>query len=119
MADLDVTKKLHVYHLLHRLNLSFASIVRRCRQLQEIRVFRAEFLRVFEGYAQELQAEINFELLDTLHDLEGHDWHRFGKVRQKREKQLRDPDDVFLEAEERRRQLARQGRKRPHRGKRG
>ncbi len=29
MADLDVTKKLSVYHLLYRLNLSFANIVER------------------------------------------------------------------------------------------
>jgi len=38
MADLDVTKKLRIYHLLHRLNLSFAAIVRRCRELQETRL---------------------------------------------------------------------------------
>jgi hypothetical protein len=113
MADLDVTKKHHVYHLLHRLNLSFAGIVRRCRELQETRIFRREFLRVYEGYAQELQAEVNSELLETLHELEGHDWYRYGKVRQKREKELRDPDDVFIHAEERRRELQRQGKKPP------
>ena len=114
MADLDVTKKHHVYHLLHRLNLNFAGIVRRCRELQETRVFRREFLRVFEGYAQELQAEINFELLETLHELESYDWYRYGKVRQRREKELRDPDDVFIDAERRRQELARQGKKPPH-----
>jgi hypothetical protein len=114
MADLDVTKKHHVYHLLHRLNLSFAGIVGRCRELQETRIFRHEFLRVYEGYAQELQAEVNFELLETLHELEGHDWYRYGKVRQKQEKELRDPDDVFIHAERRRQELQRQGKKPPH-----
>jgi hypothetical protein len=114
MAELDVTKKHHVYHLLHRLNLNFAGIVRRCRELQETRVFRREFLRVYEGYAQELQAEVNFELLETLHELESHDWYRYGKIRHKREKELRDPDDVFIHAEERRRELLKQG-KRPRR----
>jgi hypothetical protein len=111
MAELDVTKKHHVYHLLHRLNLNFAGIVRRCRELQETRVFRREFLRVYEGYAQELQAEVNFELLETLHELESHDWYRYGKIRHKREKELRDPDDVFIHAEERRRELLKQGKK--------
>jgi hypothetical protein len=95
-------------------NQVFRRIVRRCRELQETRIFRREFLRVFEGYAQELQAEINFELLETLHELESYDWYRYGKVRQRREKELRDPDDVFIEAERRRQELARQGKKPPH-----
>ena len=113
MADLDVTKKLYVYHALYRLNLSFAAIVRRCRALQEMRIFRPKFLRVYEGYAQELQAEINEELLETLHEIELDDWNRFGKVRQAREKELRDPDDVFIEARKRRKELRRQKNKLP------
>ncbi len=115
MADLDVTKKLSVYHLLYRINLSFTSIVRRCRQLEETRVFRPKFLKLFQGFAQELQAEINQELLLPMHELELDDWFRHGKVRAAWEKWLRDPDDVFIEAEDRRRQLARQGRKPPKR----
>lgn len=63
--------------------------------------------------AQELQAEINSELVETLQELESHDWYRYGKVRQKREKELRDPDDVFIEAERRRQELARLGKKPP------
>ena len=113
MASFDVTKKLHVYHLLYRINLSFAAIVRRVHQLEETRVFRREFLRVYQGYAQELQAEVNFELVETLHELESHDWYRYGKVRQKREKELRDPNDVFIEAAHRRQELLKQGKKPP------
>jgi hypothetical protein len=115
MADLDVTKKLDVYHALYRLNLSFASIVRRCDELQQARVFRPKYLRQFQGFAQELQAEINSELLEILNDHELHDWYRHGKVRQAWEKHLRDPDDVFIHAEERRQQLLRQGKKPPER----
>jgi hypothetical protein len=36
---------------------------------------------------------------------------KFGKIRIAMEKRLRDPDDVFIHAEERRQELARQGRK--------
>jgi hypothetical protein len=43
---------------------------------------------------QELQAEINQELLETMHAMELEDWGRFGKIRQAEEKRLRDPDDV-------------------------
>lgn len=111
MADLDVTKKLAVYHALYRLNLSFASIVRRCRLLEDARVFRSEYLRRFQGFAQELQAEINEELLDTLNQLELDDMARFGKVREKWEKYLADPDDVFIHARERRQELSRRRKK--------
>jgi hypothetical protein len=34
------------------------------------------------------------------------DWGRFGKIRLAEEKRLRDPDDVFIHAEERRMELA-------------
>jgi hypothetical protein len=111
MATFDVTKKLHIYHTLYRLNLSFAAIVTHCRTLEETKFFRSRFLRDFQGFAQELQAEMNQELLEILHGAELDDWGRFGKVRQAREKELRDPDDVFIQAEERRRELAKRGKK--------
>jgi hypothetical protein len=52
--------------------------------------------------------------LEILHSAELDDWSRYGKVRQAREKELRDPDDVFIHAEERRKELAKQ-RKKPSR----
>jgi hypothetical protein len=108
MAALDVTKKLHVYHILYRLNLSFSNIVGHCRALQETGGFTAKSSRLFQGYTQELQAEINQELLEKMHQAELWDSSRFGKVRQAREKELRDPDDVFIHAEERKEQIAKQ-----------
>ena len=106
MADLDVTKKLHVYHLLYRLNLSFAAIVRRCREFQKTRLFSSKSLTMYQGLAQELQADINTELLENIEQIEMDDWARFGRVSAAREKELRDPDDVFIAAEERKKQLA-------------
>ena len=105
MAAIDVTKKLLIYHNLHRLNLSFANIITRCRTLQEAGVFTAKSSKLFQGYTQELQAEINQELLETMHETELEDWARFGKIRQAEEKRLQDPDDVFIHAAERRQQL--------------
>ena len=69
MAAIDVTKKLLIYHTLYRLNLSFSNIVTHCRTLQDAGVFTAKSTRLFQGYAQELQAEMNQELLrnDALH----------------------------------------------------
>ena len=111
MAALDVTKKLHIYHTLYRLNLSFSNIVAYCRTLQEVGALTSKDGRLFQGYAQELQAEMNQELLDTMHAAELDDWSRFGKIRQAEEKRTRDPDDVFIHAEERRQELLRKKRK--------
>jgi hypothetical protein len=111
MAAIEVTKKLLIYHTLYRLNLSFSNIVARCRTLQEAGVFTAKSSRLFQGYAQELQAEINQELLETMHDTELADWARFGKTRQAREKELRDPNDVFIHARERKEQVAKRHKK--------
>jgi hypothetical protein len=58
-----------------RPNLSFATIVRRCQGLEETRIFRSKFLQRFQGFAQELQAEIDSELMETLHECELHDWY--------------------------------------------
>ncbi len=105
MAALEVTKKLHIYHTLYRLNLSFTNIVRHCRTLQEAGVLTAKHTRLFQGFTQELQAEMNQEILEIMHSTELDDWGRFGKIRQAEQKRLRDPDDVFIHARERSQEL--------------
>jgi hypothetical protein len=78
-------------------------------------------MRLFKGYAQELQAEMNQELLGTMHETELDDWARFGKVRQAEEKRLRDPVDVLIQAEEYKRAQLRKKKdkpstRKPHKG---
>ena len=99
MAALEVTKKLHVYHTLYRLNLSFSNIVRYCQTLQEAGIFKPKDMRLYQGYTQELQSEIDELCLETMHKIEFNDWGRFGKVREAEEKRLRDPADVLIQAE--------------------
>jgi|SRR5579864_2597805 len=111
MAELDVTEKTEIYHTIYLLNLSFSRIVAHCQTLHDTGILKRKSKRIYQAYAQELQAEINQELLETLHQLELDDWGRFGKVRDARDKELRDPDDVFIQAKERRKQLAKQGKK--------
>lgn len=111
MAALDAAQKAQIYRILYRLNLSFARIVDSCHELQGTGVFRSKFTRLHQAFAQELQAEINEEVLGILHGMEADDLYRFGKVRDARDKELRDPDDVFIHAEERRKELARQGKR--------
>lgn len=114
MAALDVTQKTEIYHTLYQLNAAFSEVVIHCRTLQQTGLSNSKAAKLFPDFAQELQAEFNQEFLENLHQLELDDWGRYGKARQKYEKHLRDPDDVFIHAEERRKELAKQ-RKKPRR----
>jgi hypothetical protein len=112
MAALDGTQKAGVYETLSSLNLAFAGILQHLQTLQQAGVFKSKAAKRFPGFALELQAEFNQEFLEDLHQLELDDWGRYGKVRQRWEKEIRDPDDVLLQAEERKRELAKQRKKR-------
>ena len=116
MANFDVTEKAGIYETLSSLNTAFAGIVQHLEKLQRNSPFKPKSAKLFSGLAQELQAEINQEFLEDLHQMELDDWNRFGKVRQARDNELRDPDDVFIQAAERRKQLAKQ-RKTKRKGK--
>jgi hypothetical protein len=114
MATFDVTQKAGVYETLSSLNMAFAGIVQHLHTLDKTGLFKSKTAKLFPDFTQELQSEINQELLEDLHQLELDDWGRYGKARQRWEKHLRDPDDVFIHAEERRKQLAKK-RKKPKR----
>ena len=53
------------------------------------------------------RAELDFELVERLAEREERDWTHFGRLRHEREKKLRDPNDVLIEANRLREQLKR------------
>jgi hypothetical protein len=111
MVVLDVTQKTEVYETMSSLNMAFAAIVQHLQTLQKTGLFQSKAAKLFPSFTRELQAEFNQEFLEALHQLELDDWGRYGKARDKYEKHLRDPDDVFIHAEERKKQLAKQRKK--------
>jgi len=100
MAADDATKKLDIYQILYRINRAFTAIVMHSRALEKTGLVKTKVTRRHQGFAQELQAEINGDLLEALHRTELGDWANFGKVRQQWEKSIRDPGDASLDAEE-------------------
>ena len=112
MAAIDVTQKSEIYETLSGLNMAFAGIVQHLQTLQKTGLFNSKASKLFPAYTQELQAEFNQEFLEDLHQLELDDWNEYGKARQRWEKYIRDPNDVFIQAKERRKQLAKQRKKR-------
>ena len=111
MAVPDVKQKAEIYQTLSALNTAFAGVVQHLLTLQQTGLFTSKASKLFPSFVQELQAECNQEFLETLEAIELEDWSRFGKARQKWEKYISDPDDVFVHAEERRKQLAKQRKK--------
>jgi len=113
MPERDASAKLRIYFTIYRLNLSFANIVANCRALGESGNFEPEVHPalpvVCTGTAGRNQR--------------GSDGHhgrgriaRHAPVRQGEDcegKGTPRPNDVFIHTEERRRELARQGKKPP------
>ncbi len=112
MAAHHVIEKTEIYHTLYQLNAAFSEVISNCRKLQQTGLSNSKASKLFPSFALELQAEINQEFLEDLHQIELDDWGRYGKARQRWEKHLRDPDDVFIHAKERKKQLAKQRKKR-------
>jgi hypothetical protein len=108
---LTSSERAGVYRLLFLLNHSFDLIVQRLDELGQTGLFTSRDLREMLGLTQEVQLEINATLLAPLESVEQDDWGTFGRVRIAMEKRLRDPDDVFIHAEKRRKQLAKEGKK--------
>lgn len=89
--------KLRTYETVHHLNRGFELVLMNLERLRNFG-FRREFLNHFRDMAEELRAETNHELMETLHQRELEDWTRFGRRNHRREKRLRDPNDALLEA---------------------
>jgi hypothetical protein len=104
----NADEKAEIYETLSSMNRAFAGIVQHLQTLHQTGLFKSKAARLFPSFTLELQAEFNQEFLENLHQLELDDWGRYGKARDKYEKHLRDPDDVFIHAKERKKQLAKQ-----------
>jgi hypothetical protein len=108
MADLDVTQKTQIYNTLAQLNSAFSTIVGCYQSLRETRIIHAGSMREHVDFAQEAQSDFNQQFLMALQDIEMSDCSRFGRTRHAMEKEIRDPDDVFIHAAERRAELKKQ-----------
>lgn len=100
--------KLDAYEALQTLNRCFEATLLSLERLEHLGLFRLEFLNAYRITLEYTRAQANDELLHTLQDLEQDDTARFGCLHDEREKQLRDPDDVFFHAIERRQEIKEQ-----------
>jgi hypothetical protein len=64
---------------------------------------KREFVKVCSLTLEEMRAWANYEIGEAVMDRAEKDWTRFGRLRHRREKRLRDPNDVLIEADQIRR----------------
>ena len=100
--------KLHAYEALQTLNRCFEATLLSLERLEHLGLFRLEFLNAYRVTLEYTRAQANDELIHTLQDLEQEDTARFERMQDEWEKQLRDPDDVFFHARDRRQEIKEQ-----------
>jgi|SRR5215831_7016113 len=100
--------KLRAYEAVYWLNRSFEATLLSLDRLEQLGMFRLEYLNEFKVRIEHTRAEANEELIDTLHDHEMDDSARFDRMEREWENQRKDPDDVFFHARDRKQQIREQ-----------
>jgi len=110
---------LPVYENLFALSRDFEQVLIDLARLQELGVFQRDLGHIFSVVVKETRAWANMETAEFLQMREQDAWAYFGRLRNRWEKKLRDPNDVLIEAAElmeKRRKAAGKKRRRKQRG---
>jgi hypothetical protein len=70
------------------MNRDFDSITGHLVKLEKAGFLKAKMMRTLDAFTREVQAEINVQTLSNLRDEEDKDWSRFGKVRNRIQKEI-------------------------------
>lgn len=94
------------YRAIANLNRGFEQDRRNLADLQEFNFFPEEDLIAWGNMLGRLQAEASLRLLDTIHDRLMNNALYYDRLCWVKERELEDPDDVLIKAEQRKRELA-------------
>lgn len=100
--------KLRLYEGLYSLNCGFEATLLSLERLERLGMFQLENLNAFKVTLEHTRAEANEELIQTLQDYEQEQSARFNEMEREREDQLKDPDDVFFAARDRKQKIKEQ-----------
>ena len=100
--------KTRVYESLYALNRGFEITLLSLERLEHLGMFRLEELNSFKVSLEHTRAQANEELIETLHEYELEQSAHFDQMEREREKQLKDPDDVFFHARDRKQEIKEQ-----------
>jgi len=97
--------KTRLYESLYALNRGFEITLLSLERLEQLGMFRLEFLNAFKISLEYTRARANGELMETLSQFELEQLGHFGVLEEAWQKQILDPDDVFLAAEDRKQEI--------------
>ena len=98
-------QKLHIYEGIFNLNRAFHATLLSLERLEDLGFFRSEYLNACKVELEHTRASANDELIETLRGYEQEEEFRFWQMQKEWEDQLKDPDDVFLEANKRKQDI--------------
>jgi hypothetical protein len=97
-----------VYESLYALNRGFEITLLSLERLEQLGLFRLEYLNAFKVSLEHTRAQANEELIQTLHNYELEQSAHFDQMEREWEKQLEDPNDVFFAARDRKQEIKEQ-----------
>jgi len=100
--------KLRAYEAIYLLNRSFEATLLSVERLERLGLFRLEYLNEYKVRLELTRAEANEELIETLHEYEMNESARFDQMQRDWKNQHQDPDDVFIAADQRKREIREQ-----------
>ena len=94
-----------VFQALHEINIGFENLTRNLETLQSVPFFPHPKLTAFSNLLHRMQAETNYSLADVIREREEKNAAYYDRLCIEWERQNTDPDDVLIEAEQRKREL--------------
>lgn len=95
----------YVFQTLTKTNVSFDKLIANLEALQHVGFFPCNALADYTNVICRIRSEINVLLLEVLNDREMSNALYYDRLCSKREKELTDPNDVLLDAEQRKRKI--------------
>lgn len=100
--------KPRIYECLYRLNRGFEISLLSLEQLEQLGMFETEELRALKIALEHTRAQANEEITEALQQYESEQEVQFDRMEREREKQFKDPDDVFFAAADRKKEIKEQ-----------
>jgi molecular chaperone DnaK (HSP70) len=101
-------QKLQIYEGIFNLNRAFHATLLSLERLENLGFFRSEYLNACKIELEHTRANANDELIETLRDYEQEEGGRFYRMQKEWDDQLKDPDDVFFAAKQRKEEIKEQ-----------
>jgi hypothetical protein len=96
------------YQAVYWTNRSFEEVLVNLDRLEHLGILQPNSSNEFKIRIEHVRARINYKVIESLQEQEFADAVRFDRMEYELEKQRQDPNDVILEARERRLQIERQ-----------